>query len=271
MGRSAWRVVQWVIALAIIGFAVSDLAGAWSRLRVQPVEWDVRPALLVASALVTWAMYAILIEAWRSMLRGWGDRLSFGAAARIWTVSSLGKYIPGKVWAIAGMAVMAQRAGVRRWTAMASAVVLQALAVGTGAAIVGTAGSASLESRYPWVPAALLALVVVSVAGIALLLWPPFIGRLLRLVRVEAKGSSPGAPAVVVGALANLTAWAGYGLAFWLLARGLFAAPGLTPALAMATFAASYVAGLLFLPAPAGLGVRSSVPGACGAVEPHPA
>ena len=259
MGRSAWRVVQWVIALAIIGFAVSDLAGAWSRLRVQPVEWDVRPALLVASALATWAMYAILIEAWRSMLRGWGDRLSFGAAARIWTVSSLGKYIPGKVWAIAGIAVMAQRAGVRRWTAMASAVVLQALAVGTGAAIVGTAGSASLESRYPWVPAALLALVVVSVAGIALLLWPPFIGRLLRLVRVEAKGSSPGAPAVVVGALANLTAWAGYGLAFWLLARGLFAAPALTPALAMATFAASYVAGLLFLPAPAGLGVRESV------------
>lgn len=259
MRSTAWRAVQWIVAIAIIGFAARDLAGAWSRLRAQPVDWAVRPVLLVASALVVWAMYAILVEAWRGMLRGWGDRLPFFTAARIWTVSSLGKYIPGKVWAIAGMAMMAQRAGVRRWTATASAVVLQALAVGTGAAVVGVAGSASLESRYPWVPSALLGLVSVSVIGIGLLLWPPFVARLLRLVRVEAERASPGGAAVLGGMLANTLAWVGYGLAFWLLARGLFEAPAFTPALAITTFAASYVAGLLFLPAPAGLGVREGV------------
>ncbi|HEX6644188.1 MAG TPA: lysylphosphatidylglycerol synthase domain-containing protein [Gemmatimonadales bacterium] len=259
MGRTAWRAAQWIVALAIIGFAASDLARSWSRLREQPVEWALRPALLAASALVVWAMYALLIQAWRVMLRGWGDELAYGAAARIWTVSSLGKYIPGKLWAIAGMAVMAQRAGVRRWTATASAVILQALAVGTGAAVVGAAGSASLESRYPWVPAALAWMVVASVVGMALLLWPPFVARLLRFVRIEAERPSPGVPAVVGGGAANILAWLGYGLAFWLLARGLFDAPGFTPALAITTFAASYIAGLLFLPAPAGIGVRESV------------
>ena len=259
MGRTVWRLAQWIIALAIIGFAAADLARSWSRLREQPVEWTVRPALLAASALVVWAMYAILVQAWRVMLRGWGGHLSYPTAARIWTVSSLGKYIPGKVWAIAGMAVMAQRAGVRRWTATASAVVLQALAVGTGAAVVGAAGSASLESRYPWVPSALLALVGMSLFGIGLLLWPPFIRRLLRLVRVEVEGASPGGGAVLLGMFANVVAWVGYGLAFWLLARGLFDAPAFTPALAITAFAASYVAGLLFLPAPAGIGVRESV------------
>lgn len=259
MGRPAWRLAQWIIALAIIGFAAADLARSWSRLREQPVEWAVRPALLVAAALLVWAMYAILVQAWRVMLHGWGERLPFITAARIWTVSSLGKYIPGKVWAIAGMAVMAQRAGVRRWTATASAVVLQALAVGTGAAVVGAAGSASLESRYPWVPSALVALVVLSLLGIGLLLWPPFIRRLLRVVRVEAEGASPGAGAVLAGMTANVVAWLGYGLAFWLLAHGLFDASAFTPALAITTFAASYVAGLLFLPAPAGIGVRESV------------
>lgn len=259
MGRSAWRVAQWIIALAIIGFAATDFARSWSRLREQPVEWAIHPGLLVASAVLVWAMYAILIQAWRAMLRGWGDRLPFLTAARIWTVSSLGKYIPGKLWAIAGMAVMAQRAGVRRWTAAASAVVLQALAVGTGAAVVGAAGSASLQSRYPWVPSALMLLVGLSLLGIALLLWPPVIRRLLRLVRLEAEGASPGGGAVLAGMIANVVAWAGYGLAFWLLARGLFDAPAFTPALAITTFAASYIAGLLFLPAPAGIGVRESV------------
>ena len=259
MGRRLWRLLQWIIALGIIAFAAADLARSWSRLREQPVEWVIRPALLVGAAVIIWAMYAILIEAWRVMLRGWGDRLSFMTSAQIWTVSSLGKYIPGKVWAIAGMAVMAQRAGVRKWTATASAVILQALAVGTGAAVVGAAGSASLESRYPWVPAALLALVVLSLVGIGLLLWPPFIRQLLRLVRVEAEGSSPGGAPVLGGMLANFVAWAGYGFAFWLLARGLFDAPAFTPALAITTFAASYIAGLLFLPAPAGIGVREGV------------
>jgi hypothetical protein len=259
MGKPAWRAVQWAVAIAIIGFAASDLARSWSRLREQPVEWAVRPVLLVASALLVWAMYALLIQAWRAMLGGWGDRLPFLAGARIWTVSSLGKYIPGKLWAIAGMALMAQRVGVRRWTATASAVILQALAVGTGAAVVGAAGSASLESRYPWVPAALALMVILSVVGMALLLWPPFIARLLRLVRIEAERPSPGVPAVVGGAAANVLAWLGYGVAFWLLARGLFDAPAFTPALAITTFAASYVAGLLFLPAPAGIGVRESV------------
>lgn len=254
-----WRVGQWIIGLAIVAIAVGRLVGEWDRLREQPVAWDVRPALLAGSALLVWAMYALLVEAWRIVLAGWGDRLPFGTAARIWTVSSLGKYLPGKVWAIAGMALMAQRAGVRPWSATASAVILQALAVGTGAAVVGGAGRASLESRFPWVPTALFALVVASATGIALLLWPRFVRGLLRLVRVEAEGASPGPRAVLAGAAANLVAWTGYGLAFWLLARGLFDAPALTPALAITTFAASYVAGLLFLPAPGGIGVRESV------------
>ncbi|HLS47629.1 MAG TPA: lysylphosphatidylglycerol synthase domain-containing protein [Gemmatimonadales bacterium] len=254
-----WRILQWAFAVAIVGFAATRLAGEWTRLREQPVVWELRPWYLVASVLVVWLMYAVLIQAWRAMLAGWGDHLPPVTAARIWTVSSLGKYIPGKLWAIAGMALMAQRAGVRPWTATASAVVLQALAIGTGAAVVGGAGVQSLESRYPWVPLALRGLVMLSLLGVALLLWPPFVRRLLRLVRIDVEKASPGAGPVLGGALANLAAWCGYGVAFWLLAHGLFAVGALTPGLAITTFAASYVAGLLFLPAPGGIGIRESV------------
>ena len=71
------------------------------------------------------------------MLGAWGQRLEGWTAARIWTVSSLGKYLPGKVWAIAGMAMMAREAGVAPWAATGSAVILQMLAIGTGAAVAG--------------------------------------------------------------------------------------------------------------------------------------
>ena len=64
---------------------------------------------------------------------------------------------------------------------------------------------------------------------------------------------------MLYGVLANLLAWCGYGAAFWLLGHGLLELPGLTLGRAITAFAASYIAGLLFLPAPGGIGVRESV------------
>ncbi len=61
------------------------------------------------------------------------------------------------------------------------------------------------------------------------------------------------------GIAANLVAWVGYGSALWLLARGLLPSVGLDPALAIAVFTASYLAGFLALFAPGGIGVREGL------------
>lgn len=260
MRSAAWRIAQWIAGIAIVAFAARHLITSWNDVASRPLAWQVRPLLLAGSAACIWLMYALLVQAWRVMLAGWGDRLPLRAAARIWTVSSLGKYIPGKVWALAGMALMAQRAGVRPWAAAASAVILQALAIGSGAAVVGLFGSAALRAEYPWVAIVLPLLVAGSAAGMALLLWPGFLRRLLALARVELPGAaSPGVGPVLAGVAANLLAWCGYGVAFWLLGHGLLEVPGLSLGRAIATFAGSYIAGLLFLPAPGGIGVRESV------------
>src|SRR5690242_1534809 len=104
----ALRTAQWIVGLAIVLFAARSLARNWSQLRAQPLAWAPSPGWLLLSALTVWLMYALLILAWRVMLVGWGQRLDGWTAARIWTVSSLGKYLPGKVWAVAGMALMSQ-------------------------------------------------------------------------------------------------------------------------------------------------------------------
>ncbi len=259
MRSRAWRIAQWIVGGAIIVAAGLHLARNWDALRSQPLVWDVKPALLVASAIVIWAMYAVLIAAWRAVLHGWGERLDGWTAARIWTVSSLGKYLPGKVWAIAGMALMAQRAGVAGWAATGSAVILQALAVAAGGAMVALTGTAALESRWPGFRAGLALLLAASLAGLALMTWPPFVRRVLRIARIDAGTVTPGSRAIVGGAVANLVAWGGYGLAFRLLAAGLLPDARLSLGLAVGAFTASYLAGLLFLPAPGGVGVRESV------------
>src|SRR5207237_9817599 len=139
----------------------------WAEGRWQALEWRVGPGWLLVGGLVVWLMYALLIVAWRVVRAGWGQRLDGWGAARIWTVSSLGKYLPGKVWAVAGMALMSQRAGIAPWAATGSAVVLQVLAIGTGAAVAGLTGRQALERAHPGSGAVLALLAAGAAAGVA--------------------------------------------------------------------------------------------------------
>ena len=139
--RSIWRIVQFGVGALLVGLAVRSIAVNWENLRAQPIEWRFSPAWIAASVLVVFAAYAMLIEAWRRVVLSMGERLGFGPAVRIWFLASLGKYVPGKVWAVAGAAVLAQRAGVDPSVAVAAALVLQALAIASGAAAGGRRGA----------------------------------------------------------------------------------------------------------------------------------
>jgi glycosyltransferase 2 family protein len=254
------RALQWLLGIAIVGFAARSLVRNWDQLRAQPLEWSIEPGWLILSAVVVWLMYGLLIAAWRIMLTGWGRGLDFWSAARIWTVSSLGKYLPGKVWAVAGMAVMAQRAGVGAGPATGSAIILQVLAIGTGAAVAALSGWSSLRAAYRGAEGGLAVLLVASVLAVAVLLRPDSVRKIVRIALPEATVSlTPPIGAVAFGIAANTIAWLGYGVALWLLARGLLPAAGLGLLPAIAVFTASYLAGFLALFAPGGIGVREGV------------
>jgi hypothetical protein len=254
------RAIQWLLGIAIVGFAARSLVRNWDQLRVQPLEWSIEPGWLVLSAVVVWLMYGLLIAAWRTMLTAWGRGLDFWSAARIWTVSSLGKYLPGKVWAVAGMAVMAQRAGVGAGPATGSAVILQILAIGTGAAVVAVTGWSSLRTAYPGAEGGLAALLLISGLAVGVLLRPDWVRKAVRIAAPEATVAlTPPVGAVAFGIAANTIAWLGYGVALWLLARGLLPGAGLGLLPAIAVFTASYLTGFLALFAPGGIGVREGV------------
>jgi hypothetical protein len=238
---SIWKVVRMGLGALLVVLALRQLARAWADAQAAPVAWHIKPLLLLASALLTWAMYAVLIMAWRRLVTAWGQAMPLRSATRIWIVSSLGKYLPGKVWAIG------------------AAVLNQALSVAAGAVVVGVTGTSLLEAQYPWIRVALAVLLGVSIAGMLFLMWPGAVERVLALARVNAgKPAAPTPGALALAAGANVVAWCGYGGALWLLAHGVLdRAPSL--AQCIGAFAASYVAGLVAVVAPAGLGVRESV------------
>lgn len=258
MGRKVWRISQIILGVVLVGLAVRQLVRGWDAAQAAPVDWEINVWLIGASVALTWAVYALLIYSWRNLVAAWDRRLLLREAARIWTVSNLGRYVPGKVWTIAGMALLAKRAGVAPWAATAGAVLNQVLAVGAGAAIISLTGASLLKRVWPRAELSLWILLGVSLVVLLLAAVPSVQGRLFRLARLGTQPAPVAHRALLVATLANLVAWCGYGVAFWLLARGTMdGGPDLV--MAVATFATSSLAGLLALFAPAGIGVRESV------------
>ncbi len=134
------------------------------------------------------------------------------------------------------------------------------VSIGTGALLVGSSGVAVLESHRPGSRLALVMVLGASLVALVVVMSPPLAGILLRrLGHPPDQRVSPRPGAVGFGIVANLVAWIGYGVALWLLARGTLPGAELPLGDAVGSFAGSYIAGLLFLLAPGGLGVREGV------------
>jgi hypothetical protein len=244
----------------VLWFAYRALRGSWTELQRQPLPGDIDWGWMAASTATFLAAYLVLIQTWRAILSSWDADLPFVTAARIWTVSNLGRYVPGKVWQIAAMGVLAQRAGVSPVAATGSAVLGTAVNIAAGFVVVMATGWRLLELPYTGAPTVALAIVVAT--AVAFILVPWALPKALRLAE-RATGSSlalrmPPRRAVVYAVVGNVIAWILYGFAFQLLTRAfLGAAPG-GLAKYVAVYTLSYLVGYLVLPAPAGVGFREA-------------
>ena len=257
--KTWWRAVQAVGAVVLVALAARSLSRNWTDFRSQSIAWRIDPAWIVLSLVITWIAYAGLIEAWRRVVVSLRQRLGYWDAARITMVSNLGKYVPGKVWAIAGAAYLAQQAGVAPAAAVASAVVLQALALASGVILIALLAP-GLGALPPGYLIAGGALGVAALGGVIVLCSRRALTRVQQWLPRAVPRLEPIAPGVMLAALAvNALAWCAYGLAFVTLTRGVVPGTSLPWTLATSVFTTSYLIGLLVAFAPGGLGVRESM------------
>jgi glycosyltransferase 2 family protein len=244
----------------VLWFAYGALRGSWAQLRSQPLPRGVAWGWVAASFGIFGASYVVLIQTWRAIVATWDRRLSFGVAARIWTVSNLGRYVPGTLWPVAAMGVLAQRAGVSPVAATGAALLSTVVNIATGFVVVMATGWRLLRVPYARGPA--VAGVIIAVIAIGLIAVPWVAPRVVRLAqRATGRAAALATPprrAVVYAVLGNVLAWVLYGVAFRALARGVVGdAPG-GVASYVAVYTLSYLVGYLVLLAPAGVGFREA-------------
>jgi glycosyltransferase 2 family protein len=217
------------------------------------IAWVPFSGSLIAVSLV----YVVNSQIWRGIVRSFsGVELSRFRAAYIWFVSNLGRYLPGKIWQIAGMAVLARMWGVPAMDATASAVVGQVIHLLAGAAVGLLFFPGELPEAYlPLVRWAWLALPLVLV-----FLYPPLLNKLLSLAtRFSGKQSvscNLKTGHLLVWFLLNVVVWLAYGACFYYFILSVLPGSDIELATAVGVYAVGYIIGFLVIFAPGGIGVR---------------
>lgn len=242
-------------AVAFLGWTILE---NWRQL--QDFDWRLHPLLVTASVTAQVAVLAWGVFVWRVvMARFDGERLSFPALLRIWSLSNAARYIPGNVWQFLAAAQMAKDRGVSRVLLLSSMLVHLGTVLLAAAAIgLLTIPWGALGQGLEWVPRTL----PVALPAIALAVHPRLINAALGVVHRVARRDTVrwhGTWAYGLGVLLlQCLAWVVYGGAFWLFLRSVAPFPASTLVPAMGVNAASFLAGWVVFFAPGGLGVREA-------------
>jgi hypothetical protein len=254
--KQVWQTVQYVFfTIAVVYFAL-QVRNEWGDLLLLPDTIHPNWWLVIGSAGWVAASYIVLIETWRQIVVAWGGHLSWPTAARIWFISNLGRYVPGKVWQIGAMGALAQEAGVSSVAAIGSALVVNLVNLFAGLLVVAVAGSRLVTGYGP-------AFVIALVAFCVLVIGSPWVLPPLARLANKLTGRNIPIPAIpplaIIFAVAGCSlAWNLYGIAFHDLTVALFGGAAGRPTYYTAVFTLSYLVGYIFLFAPGGIGVRES-------------
>ncbi|MDH2427823.1 lysylphosphatidylglycerol synthase domain-containing protein [Sphaerisporangium sp. TRM90804] len=246
----AVRLAFLAVALGFGAWAVStqwaEVSDGFSRL-----SW---PYVVGALAAVLAALAAGMLM-WRSLLADLGSPLPFLAAAKVFFVGQLGKYIPGSLWPVLAQMEMGRDLGVPRPRSAAAFFLTYPIYMATGltvAAVTLPAFAGDSAAPYAW----LLVLLPVVAAG----LHPRVVNAVLGFGLRRLKRPPLEHPLTRAGVLASVgwafAGWLFYGTHLALIVAGLGATGPRAAILSFGAIALAWCLQFVVVVVPAGAGVR---------------
>lgn len=253
-----YGVVRVVLLAAILVYLGWQIYAGRSALAALHLQWD--GVSLIGALLSGIAAYQCLVLGWLMLLRRSGHHRAgrLRQYQRIWWVSYLYRYVPGKVMLVVERARLGSAAGIPPVAGAAIAVVESLLAI-----LAGSAVSLLAVSYYAAADGRLLAGVVIVATGTVFLFPAGF--RLLcraRFIRSrfpELQSVAFGAADILATVVPYILHYLLLGLSFFLASRslGLFTWSALAGLCGV--YALSHVVSLIAVVAPGGLGVREGM------------
>ncbi|WP_103355064.1 lysylphosphatidylglycerol synthase transmembrane domain-containing protein [Amycolatopsis sp. CA-128772] len=245
-------VVRWVAIALVIGFAAKQLAANWGEFwhTLRDVAWQ--SSLLSLLALVA----AILVSTWgwQMMVDDLGEPIGYARGAQICLVGSLGKYVPGSVWAYLLQMELGRKAGLARARIFTGSLIQLGVGV-VSALVVSLLAAPAVFSNSPRA----LWLFVLIPLGLAML-HPKILtwgtSLVLRILRRPPLAHPLGWAVIGKVFAASTAAWCLQGVHLWLLANSV-GTPGLGGfVLCVGAMAVAMTVGTFAFILPSGVGVR---------------
>lgn len=254
--RKVRLALQIGLALLIFGFLVLTVIDQWSEIQDEGVHFHV--GWLVPAIVILPLFFVLSAYGWDLTLRFLGYRLGFGRAQVAWGQPLLARYVPGSVLYVLGRLLLSEKAGIPRRITIASIVYEQAVSA-TSAVIVASyfiIQHPDLQGE-PWRWGVLL-LIPLAIA----VLHPKVFGPLANKA-LAAFGREPLPAVISLRGVIALIAFYGFNwlvisLGLYCVARSVTNIPFEDVILVGSAQAIGYVAALVTLIAPAGLGVKDA-------------
>jgi uncharacterized membrane protein YbhN (UPF0104 family) len=257
-----YRIAQGIILIVIFYFLGRGVVLNWSKVR--SYQWELDYPLLFGSFVLLSLVYIFNIKVWNSLLEIVGSKLSFKNIFRIWFVSNLGRYLPGKVWTVVGMIYLLEKEGVSKRKGFTTAIVGQSLAV-LSAFLLSfiLSGHGLYERIFSHNPIGFILILFFSIAIFIFIAYPKLLEMVinlgLSLVRKEKISLELKSSELFLYLFYYTLVWFSYGLAFMVFVKAIAPAPWSQYFNLTASFAFSYILGFLAVFVPGGLGVREGV------------
>jgi glycosyltransferase 2 family protein len=242
----------------VLAGAAAIYAISRRRAELAVVLGHLGPLAVVASLLFGMLGTGVSFLLWRQLLLGLGVDHPRGGSFRVFFVGQLGKYLPGSVWPVVAQMEYGRKRGIARRTILAANALTLALSLAVGliigAVLLPLTTTSALQTFgwfYLFLPFLLALLHPRTIPG--LLDW------LFARIGRQPLGQRLSWSAMWRAAGWALLSWVLLGLHLYALTSGLGVAGPRVLAATIGGFALAASAGILFVPAPAGAGIRDVV------------
>jgi len=249
------KLVGYLVVLAVFVFMGRSLYLNWQTL--QGYHWQFNYVLLAIAVLAASGTLSLYAWMWHWTARRLGASLSYRQAFRIWFLSNLGRYIPGKVWQFVGWFYFGEQVGIGRIQILTSIALNLGLQTLTGLALgvitLALFWGGDLLARF-W------PLFLLIPVGMVFAIRPHVMESLLNwgLIRLKREPVRLGLRTGDMAAftLGHIGCWCAYGAAFCLFVWSLQPISIRELPMLGATYVAAWVIGFLSFLTPGGIGVR---------------
>lgn len=250
------------VLLRLVVVLLVAVGGAWliwrDRQDIGAAIDQVSIGRFVAAGLLGVAGTITIERVWFSLLAGLGAGPGRRDAWGMFFVSQLGKYLPGSVWPVVAQMQFGARWGIARRLMLAANILLLAVVTSTGILVGGLLlpwSSTGGLQRYWWLLPLLLPLALTLHPRTV----PALLDFLLRRVGREPLGAAVSSAGLSRALLWSAACWLVFGLHLTVLAGAFTDVDVKLLAVGTGVMGLAWAAGIVFIPAPAGAGVREGV------------